>query len=125
MRNNPLKATNYFDNKLSFTTGPFELHAMIEKGTNITIIDVRAAEDYDRGHIPGATNLTQGEWGTFRNVSKENNNIFYCYSQQCHLAAKAAFFFALHGYSVIELEGGWQAWRAHGLTVEKRPHAVF
>jgi rhodanese-related sulfurtransferase len=51
------KATEFFEAKLNFTTGPFELSELIESDENINIIDVRKAEDYASGHIPGAISL--------------------------------------------------------------------
>lgn len=35
-------------------------------------------------------------------------NVLYCYSQVCHLAATAAVQFTGHGYSIMELDGGWR-----------------
>ena len=36
----------------------------------------------------------------------------------CHLAATAAVEFAGKGFSVMELDGGFKAWREHGLPME-------
>jgi rhodanese-related sulfurtransferase len=45
-------------------------------------------------------------------------NVVYCYSQTCHLAAKAALAFLDKGFPVMELEGGFAAWKDHGFDVE-------
>ena len=42
----------------------------------------------------------------------------FCYSQVCHLAATAAVEFAGKGYSVMEMEGGFEAWKEHDLEIE-------
>ena len=34
-----------------------ELHALLETGEDITIVDIRSAEAFERGHIPGSLNL--------------------------------------------------------------------
>jgi rhodanese-related sulfurtransferase len=37
--------------------------------------------------------------------------IVYCYSNTCPLGLQAISEFARHGYSVIEMEGGFKAWK--------------
>ena len=112
------KAVKYFKDKLEFTTGPVELSRMIENHENINIIDVRGSEDFTTGHIPGAINLPKGFWDSLRGLEKDKVNIVYCYSQVCHLAAAAAKQFAEAGFSVMELEGGFDAWQKHNLPIE-------
>ncbi|HEV2327154.1 MAG TPA: rhodanese-like domain-containing protein [Verrucomicrobiae bacterium] len=53
------KAKEYFESKIAFTVGPVELARMLKAG-NIVVVDVREAEDYEKGHIPGAINLPHG-----------------------------------------------------------------
>jgi rhodanese-related sulfurtransferase len=115
----PAKARVYFENKLAFTTGPIELDHRLKAHENINIIDVREEEDYRKGHIPGAINLPKNRWDSLEGLSKDKLNILYCYSQVCHLAATAASHFAASGYPVMELEGGWDEWKDHGLEVDK------
>ena len=117
--NDPAKAKEYFEAKMAFTTGPVELERMIRQGGNIKIVDVRAAEDYAEGHIPGAINLPKDKWASLAGLLKDKTNVLYCYSQVCHLAATAAVEFARKGYPVMELEGGFRAWKEHKLEVEK------
>ena len=111
------KAVEYFQTKLEFTTGPLELKSMIDADENINIIDVRLHEDYLAGHIPGSINLPKDDWYTLEGLSHNKNNIVYGYSGVCHLAAEAALYFAEHGYSVIELEGGFDEWKKYELPV--------
>ena len=118
-KNNPENARQYFANKLAFTTGPVELDRSIQEGADLGIIDVREEADYRKGHIPGAVNLPKGRWATMEGLRKDALNVIYCYSQVCHLAATAALEFASKGYSVMELEGGFQTWKDYDLTVEK------
>ena len=112
------KAVEYFEAKLEFTTGPIELNSMIERGDTINIIDVRDREEYRKNHIPGAINLPKEKWSTFAGLSRDRTTVVYCYDQQCHLAASAARLFAENGFPVIELEGGFEAWKQHKLPVE-------
>ena len=113
----PARAKEYFEAKMAFTTGPVELERMI-KADEVNVIDVRAAEDYAEGHIPGAVSLPKDRWHTLHGLQKSGTNVLYCYSQVCHLAAKAAVEFAGQGYPVMEMEGGFAAWKDHGLSIE-------
>lgn len=116
----PARAKDYFIAKMSFTTGPIELERMIkEQHEEINVIDVRAEEDYREGHIPGALNLPREKWITLEGLSKDKTNILYCYSHVCHLAAAAAVEFASKGFPVMEMDGGFTAWKEYELDVEK------
>jgi rhodanese-related sulfurtransferase len=82
-------------------------------------VDVREAEDFKKGHVPGALNLPKTEWESMSCLRKDSMNIIYCYTQQCHLAAKAALQFAEAGYQVMEMDGGFEAWKDNDLPIEK------
>ena len=57
----PVKAKEFFEAKNAFTTGPVELERMLKSHNNhATVVDVREAEDFAKGHIPGAVNLPHG-----------------------------------------------------------------
>jgi len=118
MINDPTKAKEFFEAKMAFTTGPVELERMM-KNKEVNIVDVRAAEDYAEGHIPGAVNLPKDQWHSLTGLRKDKTNVLYCYSQVCHLAATAAVQFAEQGYPIMELDGGWRWWKDDGFDVEK------
>ncbi|HTL67316.1 MAG TPA: rhodanese-like domain-containing protein [Lacunisphaera sp.] len=112
------KAREYFTNKMDFTTGPVELNRAIQNG-EVVVIDVRAAEDYRKGHVPGAISLPHDRWDNPSGLRKDKVNVLYCYSQVCHLAATAAIKFTARGFPVKELEGGFEGWKDQGLPVER------
>jgi rhodanese-related sulfurtransferase len=113
------RARAYFEDKLAFTTGPVDLDEAIKRGDPlINVVDVRRADDYAKGHIPGAVNLPKGRWDTLAGLKMGRVNVVYCYSQTCHLAANAALAFLDKGFPVMELEGGFAAWKDHGFDVE-------
>ena len=62
-KTDPAKARRYFEDKLAFPTGPVELERELQSD-EVNIVDVRAAEDYEEGHIPGAKSLPQDRWST-------------------------------------------------------------
>ena len=117
-RPDPTKARDYFTDKMQFTTGPMELKRAIDQ-KSVVVVDVRAAEDYAKGHIPGAISLPQDKWEQPpASLSKDRTNVLYCYSQVCHLAAKAAMGLTARGYPVMELEGGFEGWKDYDMPVE-------
>lgn len=118
MISDPAKAKEYFEAKMAFTTGPVELERMM-KNDEVNVIDVRAAEDFAKGHIPGAVNLPKDQWQSLKGLRKDKVNVLYCYSQVCHLAATGAVEFAEKGYPIMELDGGWRWWKDDGFTIEK------
>ena len=116
----PARARAYFEDKLAFTTGPVELDRWIKTGQdNLVIVDVRAAEDFAKGHIPGAINVPKEKWDNPQGLNRDKTNVLYCYTQQCHLAANACVRFAGKGYPVMELEGGFETWKENELDVEE------
>ncbi len=117
----PGRARAWFEDKLAFTTGPVELERMIKSNENIVVVDVREPEDFAKGHVPGALSLPQDKWDTLGGMSREKTYIFYCYTQTCHLAAQACAKFAGRGYPVMEMEGGFAAWKAAELDIEREP----
>ena len=122
----PAKALAYFEDKLAFTTGPVELDRWIKTGEdNLIVIDVREAEDYAKGHVPGALNIPKDQWDRAEGLAKDKTNVVYCYSQQCHLAANACVQFASRGFPVMELEGGFETWKEHQLDIEEQSAPRF
>jgi rhodanese-related sulfurtransferase len=112
------KAKSFFDKRLDFIRGPIELNSMIKQGEKLNIIDVRRPEDYAKEHIPGAVNLPQEQWSTFKGLNEDRPNVVYCYTIVCQLATKAAKYFAEHDFPVIELQGGIEYWKKNNLPLE-------
>jgi rhodanese-related sulfurtransferase len=111
-------AKTFFTAKAGFTTGSHEVDEMIKRGEDIAIVDVRLPRDYRQGHLPGAINLPNGQWHKALGLSRDKTNVVYCYSQTCHLAAQAALEFLSQGYPVVEMEGGFEGWKASGYAIE-------
>jgi rhodanese-related sulfurtransferase len=111
------KAKIFFENRTDFTRGPVELNKMIKEGEKINIIDVRRPEDYNKEHLPGAINLPEESWSTFKGLGKDRTNVVYCYSVVCQLATRAARYFSEHDFPVIELVGGIEQWKNHKLPI--------
>ena len=112
-------AIDFFAEKLAFTLGPVELQHMLDD-KKVKLVDVRRKEDYDESHIPQAISIPKEELkDRFDELSKNDVHVVYCYNQQCHLGAAAALILAKNGYPVMELEGGFDAWKnVFGFEVE-------
>ena len=65
------RAVNYFRSKMQFTLGPAELNHLIQDHAELMIVDVRAEEDYCKGHIPGAIHVPKNRWDSFSGMVME------------------------------------------------------
>jgi len=113
----PKRGQKYFEDKVAFTTGPVELARAIERN-EVNVIDVRSAEDFQASHIPSSKSLPKDRWDSAEGLVRDKPNVVLCYSQVCHLAANACVRFAGMGFPVMELEGGFRAWREHKLPTQ-------
>lgn len=121
------KAVEFFEQELDFKTNPHGVKAVLDgKVKNVTIVDVRSAADYAKGHIPGAINIPfeqhdsfDGGELVFPELRKDGYNYVYCYQLLCNLGQKAAKKFASLGYPVKEIVGGYAEWVAEKNPVEK------
>ena len=113
------RARDFFMDKITYTTGPVEVDSILSAGEeDVVIVDVRAKSDYDKAHVPGAVSLPKDQWKNPQGLSKTKTNILYCYSHECHLAAKAAVELASQGYPVMEMDGGFTGYTGFGLGFE-------
>jgi len=88
---------------------------------NLLLLDVRSAEEFNEGHVPGAVNIPHTRLDRIYlllNRSKDKQRIIYCRSGK-----KAALVLdAMNDRGLINLyhlEGDMIAWKEAGLPVEK------
>jgi rhodanese-related sulfurtransferase len=112
------KRTEFVADKLGFTIQPDEVNQLLQRDFNCIVVDVREAEDFVKGHVPGAINLPESNWRRISGWRDEWTMILYSHSQTCRLAVQAAVQFAMQGCSVVEMEGGFMAWKENKLPVE-------
>ena len=94
-----------------------ELAARIVEGS-VTILDIRPADEFAMGHIPGAQNVTLAELdriGSELNPGAEV--IAYCRGPYCIYAHQAVAALRRHGFRARRLEGGLPEWREDGRRV--------
>jgi len=114
--------TGYFNDRDSLEAiSRKELLRRSEAGL-VTILDVRPAEEYDFGHIPGAVNVPlEHIEQCLRNLPKDQEVIAYCRGAYCVLAFEAIAALREKGFQARRLEEGYPEWKAAGLPVEKLP----
>ncbi len=101
------------------SASPVEVHRAIADNRDIVMVDVRAAEDFAKGHIPGAVSLPRDKWHSASGLSKEKVNVVYCYSHTCQLGGEACAELAGRGYPVVEMDGGFEVWQSSELEVQQ------
>lgn len=91
------------------------------------ILDARAVELYERGHVPGARALPTAELGgtpaaVLPDVPKGRTLLVYCEGGDCQSSLALAKRLHDGGFADIRVfSGGWEAWTAAGLPVETGP----
>lgn len=99
--------------------GPQEYQARFVDGKQPhTLVDVRSAEEYAGGYIPGAINIAVHELGgKLDRIPKDKPVIVYCRSG--NRSAHAAQTLVAAGYSEVYDLGGLFEWARHGLPLKR------
>lgn len=90
---------------------------------SVIFIDVRAAGDFDHGHIPGAKNLSLptrlSKESLAKVAGKDDEIVFSCMGKYCPYSAYASAKAVLWGYThVYRFAGGFPAWQDAGYPTE-------
>lgn len=99
-----------------------ELSAAMSSGSTVAasliVADVRAAEDFYKGHIKGAVSVPFNTIAT-ANWSKDAAIVLYCSGVGCPLSGNSAAQLMQAGYiNVKVLRGGFSDWQLRGYPVE-------
>jgi len=94
-----------------------DLAARIAEGS-VTVLDVRPADEYATGHIPGALNMTPTEIERIvPTLDPATEIVAYCRGPYCIYAHQAVAALRKHGLNARRLYGGLPEWREDGLPV--------
>jgi len=94
-----------------------ELARRMAEGS-VTILDVRPADEFAIGHIPGARNVTLADLDSIAPALDPGNLIVaYCRGPYCIYAHLAVMALRKRGLQARRLEGGLPEWRAEGRLV--------
>lgn len=84
----------------------------------VTLVDVRPAEEYQAAHIAGAVSVPLRELAShLARLPKEREVVAYCRGPYCVLAPEAVSVLRARGYRAAALGDGVAEWRAQGLPV--------
>ncbi len=101
-----------------------ELLRRVRNG-DVTILDVRPAEEYRAGHIPGALSVPLSELKKrLRELPKSRDVVAYCRGPYCVMAVEAVGLLREKGFHAHRMEAGVVEWRALGGRVETTAQAA-
>ena len=87
---------------------------------SITVLDVRPAQEFAAGHLPGAINIPFDDLQRRLGELPANAEIAaYCRGPYCVLSVQAVAALRQHGLHARRLGSGYDDWQAAGLPVVK------
>lgn len=95
-----------------------ELASRINDGL-VTVIDVRPADEFALGHLPGAINMPLSELeNQLPTLNAGSEIVAYCRGPWCVMSFEAVAELRKRGFKARRLEDGLPEWKAAGLAVE-------
>jgi ArsR family transcriptional regulator len=95
-----------------------DLAARIAEGS-VTVLDIRPADEFAAGHIPGALNTPLAEIERIvPTLDPAAEIVAYCRGPYCVYAHQAVATLRKHGFNARRLEGGLPEWREDGRQIE-------
>jgi len=89
-------------------------------GGEVTILDVRPAEEYLAGHIPDARSIPLAELKKrLAELPRDREVVAYCRGPYCVMAIDAVELLRKKGYRAHRMELGVADWHARGWRIEK------
>jgi rhodanese-related sulfurtransferase/DNA-binding transcriptional ArsR family regulator len=86
----------------------------------VTVLDVRPAEEFAAGHLPGAINVPVERLESYlAKLPKRKEVVAYCRGPYCLMSFEAVEKLRRRGFKAKRLEDGFPEWRAAGLPVER------
>ena len=86
----------------------------------VTVLDVRPAEEFAAGHLPGAINVPVDKLEAYlAKLPKRKEVIAYCRGPYCLMSFEAVQKLRKRGFKAKRLADGYPEWRAAGLPVER------
>ncbi len=113
-----------FEASLHYETDCWDVHdAMQTEQPGFVLLDVRSAESYARGHIPGAIHMLRGKMIASRLAKYPPDTLFvtYCAGPHCNGATKAAIVLAGLQRPVKVMPGGITGWLDEGFSLQTAP----
>ena len=90
---------------------------LVRKGA-VTVLDVRPAEEYNAGHIPGAISIPLKELQQrLSDLPRDQEIVAYCRGPYCVLSIQAVEMLRAKGFKAVRIEEGIQDFRAMGFHI--------
>jgi ArsR family transcriptional regulator len=90
----------------------------------VTVLDVRPADEFAMGHLPGAVNIPLSELQhRLAELDPGQEIVAYCRGAYCVLSFEAVAALRASGFEARRLEDGLPEWRAAGLPIETKASA--
>jgi rhodanese-related sulfurtransferase/DNA-binding transcriptional ArsR family regulator len=88
--------------------------------SSVTLIDVRSADEFAQGHLPGAISVPLDQLDSWaQSAPKPRHVVAYCRGPYCVLALQALDILNAHGIAAEHLSDGVGEWRVAGLPIER------
>lgn len=114
----------FFDAKGALESVDAETLAGRVRRGEVTVLDVRPAEEFRAGHIPGALSVPVPELKTaLKSLPADRPVVAYCRGPYCVMAAEAVAILRKKGFEAHRLELGVGDWRARGWRVVREEAA--
>lgn len=99
-------------------TDPSTLVERVKRG-EVTVLDVRPAEEYEAAHIPGAISVPLQELEKrISELPQDKEFVAYCRGPLCVMSIEAVNILMEHGLAATRWEEGVADWVAKGLPIE-------
>lgn len=105
---------------------PIQANELLERSRMglVTVLDVRPAEEYAAGHLPGAINITLAELEQqLERLPADKEVIAYCRGAYCVLSFEAVARLREHGFQARRLEQGYPEWKLAAYPTIERTQA--
>lgn len=110
----------YFDQPGALEAVPAAELIRRVRTNEVTVLDVRPAEEYRAGHLPGAVSIPVGELkARLKELPPDREIVAYCRGPYCVMAVEAVALLRKRGFTAHRLEQGVADWRARGGRVER------
>jgi rhodanese-related sulfurtransferase len=116
----PAEAARHFAARLAFETDAADVGAAVAAGDlDAVLVDVRSADAYAAGHVPGAISLPHARIDAAAAAALPAGTVVvYCWGPGCNGAQHGALRLATHGRQVKEMLGGFEYYVREGWPVE-------
>lgn len=109
----------YFHERDSLEPVSREALAQRLREGSVTVLDVRPADEFALGHVPGAINIPLKELESrMAGLDPTREIVAYCRGAYCVLSFEAVAKLRMKGLTASRLEDGLPEWRAAGLPME-------